>query len=123
MDEDKLKNIVGEVVNKAVEPIIQRLSGVEDRLGGVEDRLGGVEDRLGGVEGELHDPDTGLSAINRRLDVNTAAIVELEAIINGYGDTYKINDSNIRKMQKRLETLEDHAGIDILPELHLSDVA
>ena len=109
MDEDKLKNIVGEVVNKAVEPIIQRLSGVEDRLGG--------------VEGELHDPDTGLSAINRRLDVNTAAIVELEAIINGYGDTYKINDSNIRKMQKRLETLEDHAGIDILPELHLSDVA
>lgn len=109
MDENKLKAIVEEVVNKAVEPITQRLDGVESKLGDIEARL--------------DNPDTGLKRLNDRMDANTAAVVKLESTINGYGDMYKINDSNIRKMEKRLETVEEDAGIAVPPEYHLEPLS
>lgn len=98
MDEDKLKTIVEDVVNKAVKPIKQTLDGVTARL---------------------DDSDTGLAAINRRLDSNTGAIMELEKTVKGYGDMYKINDSNIRKMETRLETVEEDSGLNVPHELLL----
>ncbi len=95
MDENKLKAIVEEVVNNAVNPLKQM----------------------------LEDPDTGLKRLNDRMDANTVAIVKLEATVNGYGDMYKINDSNIRKMEKRLETVEEDAGIEVPPEFHLEPLS
>lgn len=98
MDENKLRLIVKEVVDEAVTPIKQQLDGVVTRL---------------------DDPDTGLEAINRRLDTNTAAVVELESTVKGYADMYKINDSNIRRVEKRLEPLEENVGINVPLELKL----
>lgn len=95
MDENKLRTIVTEVVNKAVEPLKQMLM----------------------------DPDTGLKRLNERVDANTTAVMELESTINGYGDMYKINDSNVRKVEKRLETVEKGAGVDVSPELHLEPLS
>ena len=91
MDEDKLRAIIREVVNDAVDPIKKQLG----------------------------DPDTGLKRLNDRMDANTAAVMKLESTVNGYGDMYKINDSNIRRMEKRLEPLEEDAGRDVPPELRL----
>src|SRR3989338_2053268 len=71
----------------------------------------------------LKDPDTGLKAINRRLDSNTAAVMELESTVKGYGDMYKINDSNIRKIEKRTEVLENNADIEPSPEFILAEGA
>lgn len=109
MDENKLRSIVKEVVDEAVSPIKQQLDGVVNRLDG--------------IEGQLNNPDTGLEAINRRLDANTGAVVELEKTVKGYADMYKINDSNIRRMEKRLEPLEKDAGRDVPPELHLEPLS
>lgn len=102
MDENQFKVIIEEVVNKAVEPIREQLNGVVSRL---------------------DDPDTGLKRINDRLDSNTRAIMELETTVKGYGDMYKINDSNLRKVEKRVETLEDKAGVVVPEEFHLAAVA
>lgn len=112
MDEDKLRTIVKEVVNEAVDPIKQQLDGVVSRLDDPDTGLAAINRRL-------DDPDTGLATINRRLDANTAAVVELESTVKGYADMYKINDSNIRRMEKRLEPLEEDAGMDVPPELKL----
>lgn len=46
-------------------------------------------------------------------------LIYIETTIKGYSDMYKINDSNIRRMEKRLETLEEDAGVDVPPELKL----
>ena len=91
MDEDKLKKIVEDVVNKAIDPINQRLD----------------------------DPDNGLHAIKSQLDAASAGVATIEQKINAYGDMYKMNDSNIRKMEKRLETVEEKEDIDVPPELQL----
>lgn len=78
---------------------------------------------IGSVRDRLDDPDTGLKRINERLDSNTAAVMELEKTVKGYADMYKINDSNTRKMEKRVETLEENADIRPPSELQLADVA
>lgn len=48
-------------------------------------------------------------------------LVYIETKVKGYADMYQINDSNIRKMEKRLETVEEGAKIEVSPELHLED--
>lgn len=50
MDEDKLRTIIEEVVNKAVDPINQRLD----------------------------DPDNGLAAIKSQLDATSASVATIE---------------------------------------------
>lgn len=64
-----------------------------------------------------------LDELQESVDANTAAVMELESTVNGYGDMYKINDSNIRKMEKRLKPLEEDAGIEIPPELQMGNFA
>lgn len=46
-------------------------------------------------------------------------VIYIETTVKGYADMYKINDSNIRRMEKRLEPLEEEAGIDVAPEFKL----
>jgi len=99
---------------------MQQTRDIKDQQSVMNRKLDGIEKRLGGVEEQLNDPDTGLEAINRRLDAHTGAVIELEKTIKGYADMYKINDSNIRRMEKRLETLEEDAGVDVPPELQLA---
>lgn len=79
--------------------------------------------KLDDIEERLDNPDSGLEAINSRLDANTAAVMKLESTVNGYGDMYKINDSNIRRMEKRLETLEENAGVELPPEFRLEPLS
>jgi len=50
------------------------------------------------------------------------SVVEIEKDIKAYGDMYKINDDNARKLEKRVVTLEDHARIQSPPELSLAEV-
>lgn len=78
--------------------------------------------KLDSIEERLDDPDSGLEAINRKLDSNTAAVMELESTVKGYADMYQMNDSNVRKMEKRLETLEKDAGIKIASEFRLEQL-
>lgn len=109
MDEDKLKSIV----EAAIKPVLDQLNDPETGLAAINKRLTGVEE-------QLNDPETGLKRLNERIDSNTAAIVELESTIKGYADSYKANDTNIRKAEKRLEILEENAGVNVPPELQFT---
>ena len=105
MDENKLKSIVED----AIKPVLDQLNDPDTGLAAINRRL--------------DDPDTGLKRINERLDANTAAVVGLESTIKGYADSYKVNDSNIRRMEKRLETVEEKESISITDELRLAPQA
>lgn len=72
-----------------------------------------LDEALYPIKKQLEDPDSGLGAINRRLDANTAATVELESTIKGYADAYKVNKKNIERLDERLTTVEDQ--LDIQP--------
>jgi len=98
---------------------MQQARDIKDQQSVMNKKLDSIGKRLDGVDEQLGDPDTGLAAINRRLDANTGAVVELEKTVKGYADMYKINDSNIRKMEKRLEPLEEKADVSVSPEFLL----
>ncbi|MCR4306274.1 MAG: hypothetical protein NUV73_04290 [Candidatus Daviesbacteria bacterium] len=102
MDEDKLKSIV----ESAIKPVLDQLNDPEMGLAAINRRL--------------DDPEMGLKRLNERLDSNTDAIVELESTIKGYADSYKANDTNIRKAEKRLEILEEDAGVNVSSELQFT---
>ncbi len=63
-----------------------------------------------------------LSVINSKLDSHSASLITIEKELKAYGDMYKINDSNIRKMEKRVETLEENADIQPPSEFVLADL-
>lgn len=60
-----------------------------------------------------------LDEVQETLDAHTGSLITIEKELKGYADMYKINDSNIRRMEKRLETLEEDAGVDVMPALKL----
>lgn len=60
-----------------------------------------------------------LDEMQETLDTHTGSLMTIEKELKGYADMYKINDSNIRRMEKRLESLEEDSGIDIPPNLRL----
>ena|SRR3989338_5411152 len=51
------------------------------------------------------------------------SVVTIETTIKAYGDMYKINNSNSKKLEKRIEVLEDKSGIAPPPEFTLTDVS
>lgn len=67
--------------------------------------------------------DEALEPIKQKQESHSAALVSIESKLNAYGDMYKMNDSNVRKVEKRLETLEENADIIPPTELMLADVS
>ncbi len=64
-----------------------------------------------------------LEPIKQKQESHSAALVSIESKLNAYGDMYKINDSNVRKVEKRLETLEENVDITPPSEFTLADVS
>lgn len=67
--------------------------------------------------------DEALEPIKQKQESHSAVLVSIESKLNAYGDMYKINDSNVRKVEKRLETLEENASITPPTEFILADVS
>lgn len=116
---DELKELL-EIIKHKVDMTEMSRTGQGASIQLMRDQLSVMNKKLDGLGDRLDDPDTGLKRINERLDSNTAAIVELESTIKGYADAYKANDTNIRKAEKRLEILEEDAGVNIPPELQFT---
>lgn len=62
------------------------------------------------------------SIMNEKLDQHTESLVQIETTVKSYSDMYKMNDDNVRKIQKRVEKLEKKSGIEPSPELILVDI-
>lgn len=50
------------------------------------------------------------------------SVLETENTIKVYGDMYKLNNDNMKRLEKRIEPLEDKAGIQPPLELTLAEV-
>ncbi len=75
------------------------------------------------IEQTLESHTTKFTTIEQTLESHTASLVEIESTNKVYGDMYKINNDNVRKIQSRIEVLENRHGIEPSPEHILLDVA
>lgn len=58
-----------------------------------------------------------LDELQESVDANTASLIEVEATLKGYGDMYKINGHNIKRLNKRLKKVE--SKLEIYPPQEL----
>lgn len=64
-----------------------------------------------------------LDEIQVTQDSHTGSLMTIESELKGYADMYQINDSNVRKIEKRLEPVEKAAKIKVPSELQLESFA
>lgn len=58
-----------------------------------------------------------LAEHTKTLETLKGSVLNIEATNAIYGDMYKINKDDSKKLEKRVVTLEDNAGIESPPEL------
>jgi|SRR3989344_2272027 len=97
--------------------LAEDLKEVKDTQGQLAEDLKEVKDTQGQLAEDLKEvKDTQ----ERQL---LPSVVTIETTIKAYGDMYKINNSNSKKLEKRIEVLEDKSGIAPPPEFTLTDVS
>lgn len=111
-----------EIVKHKVDMMEVSRTGQSASIYLMKDQQSVMNEKLNGIVERLEDPDIGLKRINEVLDANTASVVTIEKEIKAYGDMYKINNSDAKKLEKRVEILEENAGINPPPELTLAEV-
>lgn len=117
-----LKEIL-EIVKNKVDKMdaIQTVSYEQIRT--IKEQQSVINEKLDEQAKRLEDPETGLERINDKLDANTESVTNIEQTIKVYGDMYKMNNDNAKKLEKRVEKLEEKANIEPPPELTLAEVS
>lgn len=57
-----------------------------------------------------------LEPIKETQQQHTESLVSIENTNNIYGDMYKLNNDNMKKLERRVEKLEEDAGINPEPD-------
>ncbi len=82
-----------------------------------------LEDALNPLREDIRSLKSDLSEIKDTQEERVLPTVTyIEQNIKTYADMYKMNNDNMKKLEKRVETLEDHSGIQAPPELTLAEV-
>ncbi|MBI2310312.1 hypothetical protein HYU90_00590 [Candidatus Collierbacteria bacterium] len=63
-----------------------------------------------------------LNGVDEKLRQHTEALVNIEDTIKVYGDMYQVNNDNARKLEKRIDVLENSEGIVPPQEFRLVDL-
>ncbi|MBI4037639.1 hypothetical protein HY382_01170 [Candidatus Curtissbacteria bacterium] len=82
-DIKKIKNVVKEEIQSALEPVNNKLDRADGRLEKIEDKL----------------------------DNHTAALMKIEDTLEGYADMYKVNQEKNEELETRVEVIEDKLSI------------
>lgn len=104
-DIKRFRGVVKEEINLALEP---------------------VNDRLAGVEAQLNNPKTGLRRINEKLEalwdqtkLLTEGFEEVKDTLDSHTVMLKKTSENIERLDDRVTTAESHLGISTPPELSI----
>lgn len=102
---------------------------LEELLAPIKKDLGGVKRDLGEINEKLKQHDKNFAELRgtldehgRKLDQHTGALVNIEDTIKIYGDMYQVNNDNARKLEKRIDVLENNEGIVPPREYRLVDL-
>ena len=61
--------------------------------------------------------EVALKPVHQKLDSHSGALIEIEATLKGYADSYKTNKSNIERVDERVSKLEENSGVIVPQEL------
>ncbi len=68
MDEKMLLQAIQEIVKAEIEPLNERMGGMEQRMGGMEQRMDGMEQRMDGMEQRMGGMEQRMGGVEQRMD-------------------------------------------------------
>ncbi len=125
------------LLDEALKPIVITQKEHTNTLSGHTKTLNGHSRTLASVTKTLDSHSKTLVSVTKTLDSHTrelrslsekaktqaetlsalkTSVLNIETTNNVYGDMYKINNDNAKKLEKRVITLEDNADIEPPPE-------
>lgn len=117
-----LKDMV-EITKDKVERQYTFLMVTTENIRVLKDQQSIMNGKLDKLENKIEKVDERLDDLQGSTDANTASIMEIEKTLKGYADMYKINTSNMQKLERRVRPLENKAGIIPDPNLMIVDTA
>lgn len=122
-----VKDEVKQAVKDEVRPLKEQIEIVKSKVDKLDlfqslatNQIRAVKDQLSVVNEKLDTLQEIKEVVEDRI---YPSVMDIELNIKAYGDMYKINNDSARKLEKRVITLEDHAHIQLNPELLLTDVS
>lgn len=107
MDENKLKAIVEEVVNKAVDPIKEDLNGVKRDLSEVKEDLAGVKGDLVGIKETQQDHTKRLEALSG----------DMEQVLSEVRATHDEIGLWHQRDKREIDEIKRHLDLPIIPDI------
>lgn len=129
MANDEFKKLLDD----ALKPIQKDLTALREFAEITQDKVEKMELVVSVTNGQVRMIRDQQSVMNKKLedlkevkeiveDRIYPSVVEIENTIGVYGDMYKINNDNSKKLDRRLNKVEKKLGIDPPPELSLAEV-
>ena len=124
MDEKMLLQAIQEIVKAEIEPLNERMGGMEQRMDGMEQRMGGMEQRMDGMEQRMGGMEQRMGGVEQRMGGVEQRMGGMEQRMDGMEqrmDRFEILLEH--DIPKQLQLLaEGHQGIvKRLPEEHELD--
>ncbi len=114
MDENKLKTIVEEAINKAVDPIKEDINGIKGDIDGIKEDLSGVKkdlnevkEDLSGVKKDLNEVKEDLSGVKKDLNEVKEDLSGVKGDIDGIKGTLKDHTRKFEALSGDTEQLLD----------------
>ena len=107
---------------KLLEPIQKSLGEINGKLDQHSKILDQHQANFDRINKKLDQHTEALGKVSSRLDQHTEALINIENTIKIYGDMYQVNNDNARKLERRVDVLENREGIIPPSELRLADL-
>lgn len=105
-----------------IRAIKEQQSVINEKLDAFEEvkvDLGEVKENLENVQADLKD----LKELKETVDRIYPSVMQIELNIKAYGDMYKLNNDNAKKLDHRLKVVEEKSDIKLDPEFFLAEVS
>ncbi len=122
MNDSDLKKL-RELIKEEIRPVKEIVEVIKKKVDNQELHIHVTTENVRSLKEQQSVMNEKLDEIKETLEANTASVVTIEKEIKAYGDMYKINNSNGKKLEKRIETLEDKTGIIPVSEFTLAEVS
>lgn len=119
---DEELNKIRKAVKEEIRPVKDIVEVSKHKVDTQQLFLSATSDSVRSIKEQQSVINEKLDELGKTLDANTASVATIEQTIKVYGDMYKMNDDNAKKLVKRVEVLENNVGIEPPPELTLAEV-
>ena len=116
MAEGELLTAIAGMLDGKLEPVMQKLTGLEDRMTGVEGKMSGLENRMTGVEGKMSDLESRISGLEDKTSGIEGKVTGLEEKVSAIQKISVETQKELTEVKMHIENVTDKNLVNKLDE-------